>query len=278
MSHLTLGERIRRLRLEQKKGKKYSLQELSGRLGDVSKQTLSLIERGKIKNPSTAILNKLAAEFGVTIDFLISGIEGNKENFLQSKGLFSNSIKICRELVGKKNQAGSKHVFLYKKTENLLELFDLICNRLLLHVPGNYDLYTENLSKLNEFIKNIIMIFESEKIDERAVIIVDQTFWRLGKTLREMAVHIDEYGGRHLYPEELKKISELVGEVWSAFSDKKGKIEKKIEFELQGAKLIFIYQGLIDVPGEHWLEFKRRLIFEWELVMQKIENKYKNNN
>jgi len=247
------------------------LQELAKRLGDTSKQTLSLIERGRIKNPNSTILNKLAAEFGVTIDFLISGIEGNKHNFLQSKNSFLNSIKHCRELIGK-CQTGNEYTFLFKKTENLLELFDVICNCVQFQVPDNYDLYTDNLNKLAGFIDNITMFLEAEQIEAGIETIVDQAFWRLGKTMRGFAVQIDEYGGRNLQPEELAKITELIGETLEAFNSRKNVLQKIMEVDLRGAKLSVIYRGFIDVPEEYWLDFRKRIIFEWELIMQKIKN------
>ncbi|MFZ5647368.1 MAG: helix-turn-helix domain-containing protein [Bacillota bacterium] len=273
LSHLTMGERIRYLRLEKKKRtlKKYSLQELANRLGDISKQTLSQIERGKIKNPSASILNKIATEFGVTIDYLVSGIEGNKDNFLLSKNSLFNSVKRCREKMGNNYRAGSKNAFIYKKIENLLDLFDVIYNCLQFDVRDNYDLYTVNLNKLTRFIDNIAMFLEGDKIESGLEIIVDQAFWRLGKILREFAVRMDQHGDRNLYPEELARISEIVGDALEKFQSEKDVLQKVMEIDLQGARLSLAYYGFINIPEEYWLDFKKRIILEWEIIMQKVK-------
>jgi len=229
------------------------------------------MERNKIKNPSTAILNKLAIEFGVTIDYLVSGIEGNKDNFLQSKMALLESINLCREKTSGTVSTGSKGALTYKKTENLLELFDVICHCLQFDVQDNYDLYTDNLNKLTKFIDKIANLIEGESIESGLEIIVDKAFWRLGKVLRGFAVRMDEHGERNLYPEELANITGIVEDFMEKFGGGEDLLQKVLEIDLREGKLCLTYRGFVNVPEDHWNDFVKRIILEWEIIMQKVK-------
>ena|GEM_PF-3119295 len=244
---------------------------MANRLGDISKQALSLIERDKIKNPSTAILNKLAIEFGVTIDYLVSGIKGNKDNFLHSKMALLESISLCREKMSCIGPTGNKSALTYKKTENLLELFDVICHCLHFDVQDNYDLYTDNLNKLTRFIDKIANLIEEEIIESGLEIIVDKTFWRLGKVLRGFAVRMDEQGERNLSPEELANITVIVEDFMEKFGGGEDLLQKVLEIDLREGKFCLTYRGFVNVPEDHWNDFVKRIILEWEIIMQKMK-------
>lgn len=64
---MNFGERLVRLRRE-----KYVKQEKLAEILELTQQTISSYEKGK-KNPSLAILVKLAKEFNVSIDYLLLG-------------------------------------------------------------------------------------------------------------------------------------------------------------------------------------------------------------
>lgn len=60
-------ERIRELR----KKNNVSFRELANKIG-LSKSYLHSLEKGMIKNPSFDMLSKLAKEFGVTVEYLVT--------------------------------------------------------------------------------------------------------------------------------------------------------------------------------------------------------------
>ncbi|MFZ5645041.1 MAG: helix-turn-helix domain-containing protein [Bacillota bacterium] len=239
----------------------------------MSKQYLSLIERDRIKNPSTAMLNKLAMEFGVTVDFLISGIEGNKDNFLNSKNSLQKSIQACREKIELKDTGNNNTPFIYKKAENLLDLFEVICS-LQFNNSENYDFYTESLNKLIKFIECMMILFEGENIESGLEIIIDQTFWKIGNVMREFAVRMDQKGETVLHPGELTRVTAIVEEMLERLNKGKDVPLMTKEINLQGARLNLTYYGFLNIPEEYWDDFRKRVIFEWEMIMQKVKKKY----
>lgn len=243
---------------------------MANRLGDISKQYLSQVERNKIKNPGTAVLNKLAYEFGVTVDFLISGIEGNKDNYLASKTTLLNSINLCREKLENSLPGSKKTAFIYKKTGNLLELFDVICHCLQFDVLDNYDLYTCNLDKLSSFIGKITAFLDGETVGPDLERVIDQSFWRLGMTLREFAIQIDRQGRRNFSSKELAGIAGIIEEFMGRYRSGRRVLEKGIEIETIGGRLNLTYSGIVNVPEEYWQDLARRMVFEWEIIMRKI--------
>lgn len=82
LKNATLGERLLffRQRMIQHHGiDKYTIKELSSRLR-ITPQTISAIERGMSKNPSFLIVQKLAHEYGVTLDSLTDEFYKDEED------------------------------------------------------------------------------------------------------------------------------------------------------------------------------------------------------
>lgn len=87
---MKLGERIRlvRQRLQQVNRRRYSLESVARRTGVVSRQGLSQIELGKVKNPTAKVLGRIAADLGVSLEFLLAGAkEGGETRGERPRGL-----------------------------------------------------------------------------------------------------------------------------------------------------------------------------------------------
>ena len=181
------------------------------------------------------------------------------------------SINLCREKMSGIDSTGNKSVLIYKKTENLLELFDVICHFLHFDIQDNYDLYTDYLNKLTRFIDKIANLIEEESIESGLEIIVDKAFWRLGKALRGVAVRMDEQGERNLYPEELAIITGIAEDFMEKFGGGEDLLQKVLEIDLREGKLCLTYRGFVNVPEDHWNDFVKRIILEWEIIMQKVK-------
>ncbi len=65
MAATLFGEKLRELRKE----RRWSLDDLAARIGS-SKSHLSSIETGRTRDPSVSVMQKLAATFEVSLDFL----------------------------------------------------------------------------------------------------------------------------------------------------------------------------------------------------------------
>ncbi|WP_462411171.1 helix-turn-helix domain-containing protein [Neobacillus sp. Marseille-QA0830] len=84
-----IGERIKRLR----EHKGFSITELAT-LANVSKSYLSYIERNLNKNPSIHFLMKVAKPLDVSIEYLLTGIEGvEPQTDMQDKELLDREWK-----------------------------------------------------------------------------------------------------------------------------------------------------------------------------------------
>ena len=277
MQDLLIGERIHLLREQLKKHdkKKYSLQSVADRVGVVTKQSLSMIERGKIKNPSSVIINKLAADFGITVDFLLTGIVGHKEEFLDKKRLLVIVLESCRHTLNRCRSGGSPALFyLYEKAANLLDLFDVVVLCLEREVVGNYDHYTEPMQKLVsflEFLTSLIPLLGQKKNLEK---FLDKSFWDLGKVIRKIAAQIDQDGNpRNIYPEELLEIANTVISVQAAAVRQEiVALPQTVEVVLKDFHLMLTYPGLLEIPEDYLAEFKNRVIFEWELMLSRLKS------
>ncbi|MFZ5591925.1 MAG: helix-turn-helix domain-containing protein [Bacillota bacterium] len=265
LSQMTLGQRIRYLRLEKKRqqGGRYSLEKLAARLGGAtSKQVLSLLERDKIKKPSSELLHKLAAEFGVTLDFLVTGISGNKEQYLQ----------ICQELERHVQTCPSEPVPLLPRINRLWELLGVLVRCLRHPVHDSYDLYIAALLRLRQCVQDIRQELTGTAAghEQRLELLLDQSFWRLGQKLRLIAAAMDAVGGRNFSPHELEQVADLLEEVLALYQQGGPPVQRKMwEINLPGASCQVIYQGTVHVPGELWREFEQRLVFELGLLLQK---------
>jgi transcriptional regulator with XRE-family HTH domain len=60
---MTLGERIR----QEREARGWSQAELAGRVGGVTSQYISMLEKGKRANPTRELLRQLAKEFGISV-------------------------------------------------------------------------------------------------------------------------------------------------------------------------------------------------------------------
>ena len=262
------------LRAENKK--KYSLDSMAARLGSVTKQSLSLIERGKIHNPSSIIINKLAAEFGVTVDYLLTGIGGHKEEFLQKRIVLENELELCRAAQNTPLQNAQALPLLYEKISNLLDLFDIVGSCLKREVLGNYDKYSLEMDKLIGFLRLLTTTMRSAERDESLFVkFLDEAFWKLGKTIRQVAVLIDQDGNsRNFQPWEIKKIADIATIVAkSAFREPGNPLEQQtLEITLPDFQLNLSYNGKKIIPVAYLSEFKNRVVFEWETLLSRISN------
>ena len=262
------------LRAENKK--KYSLDSMAQRLGSVTKQSLSLIERGKIQNPSSIIVNKLAAEFGVTVDYLLTGIGGHKEEFLQKRIVLENALEACRAAQNQHIPNSQALPLLYEKISNLLDLFDIVGSCLKRDVLGNYDKYSLEIDKLIAFLRLLTTTMQSAARDEGLFVkFLDEAFWKLGKTIRQVAVLIDQDGNlRNFQPWEIKKIADsatLVAK--SAFHEPGSPREQQtLEISLPEFQLTMSYSGKNIIPAAYLTEFKNRVVFEWQTLLSRIGN------
>ena len=277
MQDLLIGERIHLLREQLKKQdkKKYSLQGVADRVGLVTKQSLSLIERGKIKNPSSVIINKLAADFGVTADFLLTGIVGHKEEFLDKKRLLVLVLESCRHTLNKCRLGGSPALFyLYEKAANLLDLFDVVVLCLEREVVGNYDHYTEPMQKLVAFLEFLTLLIPLLGEKKNLEKFLDKSFWDLGKVIRKIAAQIDQDGNlRNIYPEELLEIANTVISVQAAAVRQEiVDLPQTVDVVLKDFHLRLTYPGILEIPEDYLTEFKNRVIFEWELMLSRINS------
>jgi transcriptional regulator with XRE-family HTH domain len=276
MQNLTIGERIHLLRetLKKQDKKKYSLQSVASRVGVATKQSLSLIERGKIKSPSSVILSKIAADFGVTVDYLLTGIGGNKEGYLEKKKLLSNTLDDCRRAVERsKAECPTATYYLYEKASNLLDLFDVLSCCFEREVLGNYDLYSDGMEKLISFLESVAAVIPKLGRKQDLESFIDRAFWNLGKAVRQAAVQIDKDGNlRNLYPEELQEIANTA--VLAVSTDEKNEpvsSSQTFDVVVKDFQIRLTYHGLIDIPEEYLAEFKKRVIFEWELMLARLK-------
>ena len=274
---MTVGERVRYLRetLRSKDKKKYSLESVAQRVGTVTKQSLSLIERSKIQNPSSIILSKLADDFGVTVDYLLTGIGGYKEEFLQKRNALENELGLCRQTQQNFVVNNKATPLLYEKISNLLDLFDIVNACLRREVLGNYDKYSLEIDKLQAFLTLLSTEMRQDGRNESQFAkFIDEAFWQLGKTIRQVAVLIDQDGNRRNFqPWELKKIADIAE---SAVTAKvKGQAmqagQQSMEMVCPDFFLKMVYSGNINIPAENLREFKQRIIFEWEMLIKRLE-------
>jgi len=249
---------------------------MAQRLGSVTKQSLSLIERGKIQNPSSIIVNKLAAEFGVTVDYLLTGIGGHKEEFLQKRIVLENELESCRAAQTKCIPNSQALPLLYEKISNLLDLFAIVGSCLKRDVLGNYDKYSLEIDKLIGFLRSLTAAMRSTDRDEgQFVKFLDEAFWKLGKTIRQVAVLIDQDGNlRNFQPWEIKKIADIATLVAkSAIRKPDGPFEQQtLELILPDFQLNMRYCGKKIIPAGYLNEFKTRVAFEWETLLNRIGN------
>ena len=275
---MTVGERVRFLRetLRADDKKKYSLDSVAQRLGSVTKQSLSLIERGKIQNPSSIIINKLAAEFGVTVDYLLTGIGGYKEEFLHKRVILENELELCRDTQNSHIPNSTALPLLYEKISNLLDLFDIVCSCLKREVLGNYDKYSLEMDKLIGFLRLLSSTMQSaDRVEGQFVKFLDEAFWKLGKTIRQVAVLIDQDGNlRNFQSWEIKKIADIATMVAkSAFQESNGSIEQQtLEIVLPNFQLNMSYSGKKIIPDAYLSEFKNRVTFEWQTMLNRLDS------
>ncbi|MEI6285511.1 MAG: helix-turn-helix transcriptional regulator [Bacillota bacterium] len=275
---MTVGERVRFLRetLRADDKKKYSLDSVAQRLGSVTKQSLSLIERGKIQNPSSIIINKLAAEFGVTVDYLLTGIGGYKEEFLNKRVILENELELCRDTQNSHIPNSTALPLLYEKISNLLDLFDIVCSCLKREVLGNYDKYSLEMDKLIGFLRLLSSTMQSaDRVEGQFVKFLDEAFWKLGKTIRQVAVLIDQDGNlRNFQSWEIKKIADIATMVAkSAFQESNGSIEQQtLEIVLPNFQLNMSYSGKKIIPDAYLSEFKNRVTFEWQTMLNRLDS------
>ena len=64
---MTLGERIR----QEREARGWSQAELAGRVGGITSQYISMLEKGKRDNPTRELLRQLAKEFGISVSELL---------------------------------------------------------------------------------------------------------------------------------------------------------------------------------------------------------------
>ncbi|MHC1760079.1 MAG: helix-turn-helix domain-containing protein [Negativicutes bacterium] len=276
MKNLTVGERVRYLRetLRVQDKKKYSLESVAQRIGAVTKQSLSLIERSKIQNPSSIILNKLAADFGVTVDYLLTGIGGYKEEFLQKRHALGNELDLCRQIQENYIVNDQAIPLLYEKISNLLELFDIINACLRREVLGNYDKYSVEIDKLIVFLKVISSEMQQvERKESQFAKFIDEAFWKLGKNIRQVAVLIDQDGNRRNFqPWELKKIADIAegtARTYAKGQDVQGE-PQSLEMVCPDFYLKLVYSGNKIISDEQLHEFKKRIVFEWDILINRL--------
>ncbi|ACV63771.1 transcriptional regulator, XRE family [Desulfofarcimen acetoxidans DSM 771] len=278
MLNLTFGERIRFLRLELKKQdkKKYSLQNVANRIG-VTKQSLSLIERQKIKNPSFAVLNRLAADLGVTVDYLLTGISGNKESFIQARQSLTSILKECNKtLQNFREHVGPVHYQACEKIANILELLEVVQTCLAQDVYEDYDRYTQTVIELTSFVELIMRIILKLDGDKDYGPIIDRFFWDLGRVFRQIAVQIDRDNGlRNLYSDELGQITSTIVNLTSIAETQEFNVKQKtVELLVKDLSIRISYRDIEEIPEEFMDEFKKRVFLEWEFMLARVK-KYK---
>ena len=187
-----------------------------------------------------------------------------------------NELELCRATQNSHIPNSQALPLLYEKISNLLDLFDIVCSCLKREVLGNYDKYSLEIDKLIGFLRLLTTTMQSEdRAEGQFVKFLDEVFWKLGKTIRQVAVLIDQDGNaRNFQPWEIKKIADIATVVAkSAFQELAGQTEQQtMEIILPNFKLNMSYSGNKVIPAAYLSEFKNRVTFEWQTLVNRLDN------
>ncbi|MFQ5915335.1 MAG: helix-turn-helix domain-containing protein [Nitrospinota bacterium] len=285
---MDLGGRLRLIRqqLQQVNRRRYSLQSISRRTGTVSRQALSQIELGKVKNPTARVLSSVAADLGVTVGFLLTGAveeravraeppQGLKtewEEFrrqvaegLQFDGSLADEVPIPDLPRLKRLARGEFDTFIdslanlraapgkSSETGSRLEIEVAALNRRLTRSEGRASAENWALAaSLAGCLEEALGPAKREEKEEGGK--GDSLLWKIRRLSRCL-------GQRQLSIVPHME-ADLVGEEEGS--------SVRLEVDLADLALTVEYRGDTELPSYLLDEFKERIRFEWEMLLRRV--------
>ncbi len=281
---MNLGERIRavRQRLQKVNRRQYSLQSISRRTGVVSRQGLSQIELGKVKNPTAKVLGGIAADLGISLGFLLTGGESDEGVRAESsRGLQFEWEELRRRVADalSSEDASTEEGLDMRGLQNVKRLaegeFDSFVKALgnLPRVPQGKP--SETASRLEFEVAALNR--SSDELDRDFAFQIWSRVSSLAACLEDALRPISR-GGKEESREEgsllhkVRRLSRCLEKKPISFTsanDSDHPISLRIEFE--DLPLVVEYLGSENFPSRLVDEFKDRIRFEWEMLLRRAK-------
>lgn len=261
---MDLGERLRfvRQRMQEANRRHFSLEGVARRTAVVSRQGLSQIELGKIKNPSVRVLAGIALDLGVSVEYLLTGVDRRESARQDSRKRLQERWGGLREKLLRAIQEGVPH----ERSEALhdrLRSIERAVSTLLAWVhpdPARDDAaFAGEWGRMEGHLAALERALEGGS-PEAAVDAIG-CLEGLGGMRR------GKEGGREKSAPAIEEFRSLVDRLEQACLALR--FGKAWTLELEGARLSFTYQGTQPILPEWLEEFQERVRWEWSLLTKR---------